>query len=403
MGMTHDFVLMFLVLMIIVIIISFAMGINIFPNLVFVPDQYQGIQQEPEEIMVDPFVGFDWTPVWVTPILIIVGIYLLSGIKIIRPTDRGAIETLGKFTGFRDSGITYIFTFFQKLYKVNITETLIDVSKQVVITGDNLNTMIDAQVYYKVGETEQELKNALYKVRNYEQQIVQLAQTTLRNVIGQETFKEVNSNRAKLNKLIFESIAKETKDWGINIVRVELKEINPPENVQETMNKIILALNEKISAIDYATATETKAKGEKLAQIQRAIAIQQAQKLEADGEAEAIKKVADARKYEILAIARADADKIKMIAEADANRIKVVNESANKYFIENAKDLRTIEMTETSLRNNSKIILTEKGVVPSLIISDSGDKIVPFKADRREKKTESKDSSTDYDPHKPMT
>ena len=94
--------------------------------------------------------------------LIVIG-FLLSGIRIIRPTHRAAIETLGKYTRFQKSGITFIVPFFQKLYSVNITDQLVDVMRQEVITKDNLNCTVDAQVYFKVGASEPELKSALYR------------------------------------------------------------------------------------------------------------------------------------------------------------------------------------------------------------------------------------------------
>ena len=211
---------------------------------------------------------------------IVVGIFLLSGIKIIRPTHRGAVETLGKFSHFKNSGITYVIPIFQKLYAVNITEQLVDVQEQQTITGDDLNCTVDAQVYYKVGEDEQSLKNALYKVNSYDRQIVQLARTTLRNVIGTKSFRDVNSKRNELNLDIFKIMEEQTKDWGINIVRVELKEIEPPAEVQHTMNTIIQAQNTKMAETDFATAVETKADGLKRASIKEAEGEKQAQILE---------------------------------------------------------------------------------------------------------------------------
>lgn len=381
------------ILLMLIILITFANYFGIVPlwDLPFQTNEGDiGFEQESEEIMIDPFVGFDWTPVWVTPLVIIIAIYFLSGIKIIRPTDVGAIETLGKFSGFRKSGITYTLPFFQKLYRVNVTETLVNVQQQEVITGDNLNAIIDAQVYYMVADDTESLQKALYKVRNYETQIVNLAQTTLRNVIGAQPFKEINSNRGKLNTEIFNSIEEQTKNWGIKVIRVELKQITPPENVQITMNQIIIALNEKISAVDFATARETKAKGEKLAVIQQAIARQQEQKLVANGQAEAIKTVAEANKFQIETLAKAEAEKIKMIANAEAERIKVVSESANKNFIENAKDLKVLEVTQASLQNNSKIIITEHGISPSIIINQTGKEISVFPKDSRKEEGKEK-------------
>ncbi len=288
--------------------------------------------------------------------IIIIGI-ILSGIRIIRPTHRAAVETLGKYSRFQRSGITFVLPFIQKLYSVNITEQLVDVMRQEVITKDNLNCTVDAQVYFKVGDTEPELKNALYQVNDYTVQVVQLARTTLRNVIGDNVFKDVNSQRGKLNAEVFDTMEGETKDWGINIVRVELKEIEPPDDVQETMNMVIKAENDKQSAIDFANARETKADGERRASIKEAEGVRQALILEAEGRAQAIERVAQAR----------------------ATEIQLVNESAEKYFVGNAKDLKKLEVTQASLEENSKIVLTDKGITPTLVLNETGEKIIPTK------------------------
>lgn len=289
--------------------------------------------------------------------LIVIGI-ILSGIRIIRPTNRAAIETLGKYTRFQNSGITFIIPFIQKLYSVNITEQLVDVMRQEVITKDNLNCTVDAQVYFKVGSTEKELKNALYQVNNYDVQIVQLARTTLRNVIGDNMFKDVNSQRGKLNREVYETMAVETKDWGITIVRVELKEIEPPDDVQETMNMVIKAENDKQSAIDFANARETKADGERRASIKEAEGVRQSLILQAEGQSQAIERVAAAR----------------------AKEIQLVNEAAEKYFVGNAKELKKLEVTQASLEKNSKIVLTEKGISPTLVLNETDEKIIPTKS-----------------------
>jgi len=293
--------------------------------------------------------------------IIIIGI-ILSGIRIIRPTHRAAVETLGKYTRFQKSGITFILPFIQKMYSINITEQLVDVMRQEVITKDNLNCTVDAQVYFKVGDSEPELKNALYQVNNYNVQIVQLARTTLRNVIGDNVFKDVNSQRGKLNHEVFAAMEGETKDWGINIVRVELKEIEPPDDVQETMNMVIKAENDKQSAIDFANARETKADGERRASIQEAEGVKKALILEAEGKAQAIERVAKAR----------------------ATEIKLVNESAEKYFVGNAKELKKLEVTQASLEENSKIVLTDKGISPTLVLNETGETIIPTKTKQEE-------------------
>lgn len=288
-------------------------------------------------------------------IAVIVG---LSGIRIIRPTHVGAVETLGRFTGFRRYGITYVLPVIQKLYKVNVTEQLVDVMRQDVITKDNLNCTVDAQVYFRVGQDKdtvkepdllqrvkvEDLKSALYNVNDYYRQIVELARTTLRNEIGRKEFKEVNSNRGALNKAIHKSMAEETKNWGIGIVRVELKEVQPPEDVQATMNMVIKAENEKQAALDFATATETKADGDKRAAIKIA-----------EGEAKAITTVAEAR----------------------AKEIKLVNKAADTYFIGNAQLLEKLRVTEESLKKGTKFVIAPDNQIPTIIVNETAGTVVP--------------------------
>ena len=136
--------------------------------------------------------------------------------------------------------------------------------------------------------------------------------------------KSANSERGKINADLYKTLHTETQGWGIEIVRTELKEIDPPKDVQETMNKVVKAENEKIAAIDYATARETVADGEKRAKIKEAEGYKQSKILHAEGEAEAI---------------------------------KLVNEAADKYFVGNAQLLRKLEAMETSLEKNSKIVI----------------------------------------------
>jgi regulator of protease activity HflC (stomatin/prohibitin superfamily) len=257
-------------------------------------------------------------------VAILVVILFFSGIKIIRPTQRGLIERLGKYHNFANPGFHWIFPVIDKMYKVNVTEQMVDAEPQEIITNDNLNARVDAQVYFKVKSDEESVKGSVYNVNNYRYQIVNLARTTLRNIIGTLTLKSANSERGKINAELYKTLHIETQSWGIEIVRTELKEIDPPKDVQETMNKVVKAENEKIAAIDFATAAETTADGVKRAKIKEAEGYKQSKILHAEGEAEAI---------------------------------KLVNEAADKYFIGNAQLLRKLEATENSLQQNAKIVI----------------------------------------------
>jgi len=251
-------------------------------------------------------------------------VIFLMGIRIVRPTHRGLVERLGKYNRFALPGFNWIIPLIENLYQINITEQMVDAEPQEIITNDNLNARVDAQVYFKVKTDEESVKSSQYNVNNYQWQIVNLARTTLRNIIGTLTLKSANSERGKINEELHKTLMIETKSWGIEIVRTELKEIDPPKDVQETMNKVVKAENEKIAAIDFATATETAADGQKRAEIKKAEGIKQARILEAEGEAAAI---------------------------------KLVNEAAEHYFVGNAQVLRKLEAVEKSLVNNAKIVI----------------------------------------------
>ena len=169
------------------------------------------------------------------------------GVKIVRPTHRGLIERLGKYIKFANPGFHWIIPFIDKMYVVNITEQMVDAQPQEIITNDNLNASVDAQVYFRVLEGEDSVKSSQYNVNNYKLQIVNLPRTTLRNIIGTLTLRSANSERGKINAELHSTLKNETASWGIIIVRTELKEIDPPRDVQDTMNKVVKAENEKIA------------------------------------------------------------------------------------------------------------------------------------------------------------
>ena len=276
-----------------------------------------------------------WVIVVIIVAVIIVIWLLAQAIHTVRPTSRGLIERFGKYNRFASPGIIFLIPFIEKLVVVNITENMIDAGLQEIITSDSLNAQVDAQVYFKVRSDEDSVKASQYNVYNYMRQIVALARTTLRNIIGTMTLKDANSERGKINSALYNNLATETKSWGLEIVRTELKEINPPTDVQETMNKVVKASNEKIAAIDFATARETQADGERRAAIKVAEGQRQAAILQAEGQRQAK----------------------DLVADGEAQAIKLVNEAADLYFNGNAQTVRQVQAVETSLANNSKIVV----------------------------------------------
>jgi regulator of protease activity HflC (stomatin/prohibitin superfamily) len=283
-------------------------------------------------------------------LIIPAALFFLIGIRIIRPTERGLIERLGKYNRFASPGFHWIFPMIEHMYMVNITEQMVNADPQEIITNDNLNASVDAQVYFKVKDDEQSVKGSQYNVNNYKWQIVNLARTTLRNIIGTLTLKSANSERGKINSELLKTLHLETASWGIEIVRTELKEIDPPKDVQETMNKVVKAENEKIAAIDFASARETVADGEKRAKIKEAEGFKQSKILHAECEAEAI---------------------------------RLVNEAADKYFVGNAQLLRKLEALETSIGNNAKIVIPTGSELVNIIGEMAG--VVPLIKKEKEK------------------
>ncbi|AGY53077.1 hypothetical protein BRDCF_p450 [Bacteroidales bacterium CF] len=283
-------------------------------------------------------------------VAIIVLFLFAAGIRIVRPTHRALIERLGKYYKFANPGFHWIIPVIDKLYKVNVTERMVDAEPQEIITNDNLNAKVDAQVYFRVKADEESVKGSIYNVNNFQWQIVNLARTTLRNIIGTLTLKSANSERGKINADLYKTLHNETKEWGIEIVRTELKEIEPPKDVQETMNKVVKAENEKIAAIDSATAAETVADGVKRAKIKEAEGYKQSKILHAEGEAEAI---------------------------------RLVNEAADKYFIGNAQLLKRLETLEGALSENSKIVVPTGSDLVNIIGDMAGVNVLPLEKKKK--------------------
>jgi len=296
-------------------------------------------------ILVLGLLGYSTVLLTVGIVLAVVGFlfYIFSGFRTVRPTQRGIVERFGKYMRTKESGLTWIIPLFEKMYKVNITEQMVDIPPQMVITQDKLNAEVDAVIYYKIND----VKASIYNVDDHRSQLTSLARTTLRAVIGNMTLTDANENRASINQKVETVLDKETASYGVEVLRCEIQKIEPPADVQASMNNVVKAEQEKIAARDFATATETKADGEKRAEIKKAEGIKQGLILSSEGRAEAI----------------------KIVANADADRIKVVNESADKYFVGNAQILKKLETVESALKENVKFIIDSDKV--STIVTDA--------------------------------
>jgi len=236
-----------------------------------------------------------------------------SSIKIIRPYERGLVERLGKFRKELGAGLHIIVPFFDRLIKVDMRERVIDVPPQEVITKDNVIVTVDAVIYYEVTDA----YKVIYNVSNFDIATIKLAQTNLRNVIGELELDQTLTSRERINLKLREVLDEATDKWGVRITRVEIKKIDPPKDIMEAMSKQMKAERTKRAAI-------LEAEGVKQAQILRAEGEKSAAILKAEGEAEAIKKVAEANKYRLIAEAEGQAQAIlnvfKAIHEGNPNK-----------------------------------------------------------------------------------
>lgn len=201
---------------------------------------------------------------------------------------------MGKYQRTADSGLTVIIPFVEKMIKVDMREQVVDVPPQAVITKDNVVVDVDAVIYYMVTDP----VRVTYNVANYYAAITKLAQTNLRNLIGDLALDESLTSREIINTKLREILDTATDKWGTKVTRVELQRIEPPKDVTEAMHR-------QMKAERVRRATILEAEGDKQSAI-----------LKAEGQAEAIKKVADADKYQKLTVAKGEAEAIQTVFNA---------------------------------------------------------------------------------------
>lgn len=232
-------------------------------------------------------------------ILLVLLVIAFKGVKILRPYEKGVVERLGKYQRTVSSGLVVIIPFIETIRKVDLREQVVDVPPQEVITKDNTVVVVDCVIFYEVVDP----FNAVYNVVNFYQAITKLAQTNLRNIIGDLELDQTLTSREMINTQLREVLDEATDKWGTKVVRVEIQRIEPPKDIVEAMSKQMKAERMKRAAI-------LEAEGYKQSEIKKAEGDKQAAILEAEGKAEAIKKVADADKYQEIAIAEGEAKAI---------------------------------------------------------------------------------------------
>lgn len=227
---------------------------------------------------------------WVI-LAIVILVIAAKGIKIVRPWQKGLIERLGRYQRTVDSGLTVIIPFLERMIKVDMREQVVDVPPQGVITKDNVVVEVDAVVYYEVTDP----VKVTYNVANFYTAATKLAQTNLRNLIGDLALDESLTSREVINTKLRQILDDATDKWGTRVTRVELQRIEPPTDVTEAMHR------------------QMKAERERRAMILEAEGHKQSAILKAEGEAEAIRKVADADRYKKLTVAKGEGEAIQTV------------------------------------------------------------------------------------------
>lgn len=238
---------------------------------------------------------FSWSFGVLVLLVVIFGVVLTRSIRIIPQASAGIVERLGRYHRTLGAGLTIIIPFIDRLRPlIDLRERVVSFPPQPVITEDNLVVSIDTVIYFQVTDP----KSATYEIENFIQGIEQLTVTTLRNVVGGLDLEAALTSRDSINASLRGVLDEATGKWGVRVNRVELKAIDPPPSVQESMEKQMRAERDKRAAILTAEGEKQSqiltAEGARQAEILRAEGDAQAAILRADGEAQAIQKVFNA-------------------------------------------------------------------------------------------------------------
>lgn len=299
----------------------------------------------------DSIMAIDWTMfTWIFfPLLVSVGIALLLlwGIQSVSQGKQYTIERLGKYNRTLQPGLRLVIPFVERVSnQIDMRERVMDVPRQEVITKDNAMITVDGVVFYKIFDAE----NATYQVSKLDQAIEQLTVTNIRTVMGSMDLDDLLSKRDDINDKLFKVVDLATDPWGVKIVRVEIKDISPPENLKNAMARQMKAEREKRAAILEAEgekrALVLKAEGFKEAEILRAEARKAADLLDAEVRKEVANNQALARER----LAKAEAKATQMVSQAiKEGDIQAINYFIAEKYVEALKSLASAD--------NQKVIM----------------------------------------------
>src|SRR2546423_12787108 len=251
-------------------------------------------------------------------LVLAVGLVLVAAasIKIIRPYQRGLVERLGRYHTTVQPGLRILVPFVDRLIRVDMRESVVEVPAQEVITSDNVVVKVYAVVYYEATDPQR----LIYNVSNFMNAVTKLAQTNLRNVIGDMQLDEALTASAMVNARLRDILDDATDKWGTRVVRVEIQRIDPPPDVVTAMHNQMRAERTRRALVTEALgdreAAITRAEGSKQAAILEAEGEKQRAILEAQGQAEAVKAVADAERFRQQIVAEGHADAIRSVYKA---------------------------------------------------------------------------------------
>jgi len=276
-------------------------------------------------------------------VLLVVVMLLSMGMKRVNQYERGIVERFSAYEKTVDPGLRYIVPFVQRILRVNMREQVIDVPPQEIITEDNVVVTIDAVVYYQIMDP----KKALYEIEDFELAIVKLAQTTLRNIVGEMSLDTCLTSREKINTELRKVLDEATDKWGTKVNRIEVQRIDPPSDIQTAMHKQKTAEQERRQIRLLATGRKEGAMQEREGAI-----------LKAQGEAKAI----------------------ELVATAQAEAVKVVSEAANKYFLENAQLNKKLDVIRDTFAQQTKMIVPSSADILAVLgLETGGPSVLPIK------------------------
>jgi regulator of protease activity HflC (stomatin/prohibitin superfamily) len=242
--------------------------------------------------------------------------YVSSGVRIVRPYQKGIVEQLGKYKETVDPGLRIIIPFVHTLRKIDMREQVVDVPPQEVITKDNVAVSVDAVIYYEPTDPQR----LVYNVANFILAVTKLAQTNLRNVVGDMALDTALTSRDTVNTALREILDDATDKWGVRVVRVEIQRIDPPPDVMHAMHEQMKAERTRravvLEADGVREAAILEAEGRKQSAILNAEGVKERAILEAQGEANAIQAVADAERYRQTTVALGEAEATRSVFQA---------------------------------------------------------------------------------------